>query len=87
MIKNRRDRRREKARGYSADHRERRIAAGRPARADVASALLGLFLESAARAGASPSESLVDRLVDSGFSVTESRSVIAALVQRHCDQC
>jgi hypothetical protein len=76
-----------KQRAYSAGHKERRQAAGRPKRSDVASALLSAFLDSAVRHGAAPSETIVDALVDAGFVAEQCRSVVADLIQRRREQC
>ena len=88
MNKDRRERRLEKARGYSADCRERRIAAGRPARSDVASALLVAFLEGVDADSSAALVRILQLLVNAGFSDSEARDMIAGLIRRHREnQC
>ena len=86
MNRTAREHRLAKQREYSEDCRERRLAAGRPKRSDVASALLSAFLDAAIRHGAAPSETLVDALVDAGFVAQQARSVVADLIQRRREQ-
>jgi hypothetical protein len=86
MNRTSREHRLTKQREYSVDCRERRLAAGRPKRSDVASALTA-FLDSAVRHGAASSETVVDNLVCEGFNDIQARRVIGEIIQRHRKQC
>ena len=86
MSRTARQARLNRQREYNAGSRERRLAAGRPLRSDVARALLNAFLESAVRHGATPSETVVERLVADGFNPGQARLVIADMIDRRQKQ-